>query len=172
MPWLETDPMDQRLRFILDDQRGLYDRTELCDRDGISRKTGYKWLARYEQDGRRGLQRNSRAPHHRPHRIPAHVAQLLCAARTAHPDWGPAKLLDWLRARHPRVAWPAASTVGDLLTREGLVTRRRRRRPHGQRRAVRHASDSRPLGSQRLVDAPGHSAPADSSRLSARERRP
>ena len=67
MPWLETDPMDQRLPFILDDQRGLYDRTELCARYGISRKTGYKWLARYEQDGRRGLQPQSRAPHHCPH---------------------------------------------------------------------------------------------------------
>lgn len=130
MPWLETDPMDQRLPFILDDQRGLYDRTELCARYGISRKTGYKWLARYEQDGRRGLQPQSRAPHHCPHRIPVAVAQLLCAARTAHPDWGPAKLLDWLRPRHAHVVWPAASTVGDLLAREGLVAKRRRRRPH------------------------------------------
>jgi len=94
MPWLETDPMDQRLRFIRDDQRDLYDRTELCARYGISRKTGYKWLARYEADGRRGLQPQSRAPHHCPHRIPEAVAQLLCAARKAHPDWGPAKLLD------------------------------------------------------------------------------
>jgi hypothetical protein len=41
MPWLETDPMDQRLRFIRDDQSDLYDRTELCARYGISRKTGY-----------------------------------------------------------------------------------------------------------------------------------
>jgi len=42
MPWLETDPMDQRLQFILDDQCGLFDRAERCARCGISRKTGYK----------------------------------------------------------------------------------------------------------------------------------
>ena len=52
MHWLETDPMDQRLRFIRDDQSDLHDRTERCARYGISRKTGYKWLARYEADGR------------------------------------------------------------------------------------------------------------------------
>ena len=130
MPWLETAPMDQRLQFILDDQSGLYERAELCARYGISRKTGYKWLARYVAGGRGGLHDQSRAPHHCPHRIPDAVAQLLCAARRAHPDWGPAKLLDWLRPRHPRRVWPAVSTAGDLLAREGLVSTRRRRRPH------------------------------------------
>ncbi len=46
MPWLETAPMDQRDRFITDHQHGLYSMVELCARYGISRKTGYKWLAR------------------------------------------------------------------------------------------------------------------------------
>jgi transposase InsO family protein len=58
------------------------------------------------------------------------MAALLCATRRAHPSWGPIKLLDWLRPRHPKVRdWPAPSTVGDLLAREGLVRKRRRRRP-------------------------------------------
>jgi hypothetical protein len=47
------------------------------------------------------------------------VAELLCAARAAHPTWGPAKLLDWLRPRHRGVDWPAVSTAGDLLARAG-----------------------------------------------------
>jgi hypothetical protein len=46
MPWLETAPMEQRERFIDDSRLGLYDMTELCARYAISRKTGYKWLAR------------------------------------------------------------------------------------------------------------------------------
>jgi transposase InsO family protein len=58
------------------------------------------------------------------------VAQLLCATRRAHPHWGPAKLLDYLAPRHADVAWPAPSTVGDLLVRRGLVRKRRRRRHH------------------------------------------
>ena len=131
MPWLETAPMDERIRFVADDQQGLYTRAELCARYGISRKTGYKWFARYDDSGRSGLKDRSHAPHHCPHRIATEIAVLLCAARRKHPDWGPGKLLDWLAPRHPEVdAWPAVSTAGDLLAREGLVNKRRRRRPH------------------------------------------
>ena len=132
MPWLETAPMDERVCFITDDRQGLYTRAELCARYGISRKTGYKWLARFEEDGRRGLADRSHAPLVCPHRIAPAMAALLCAARRKHPDWGPGKLLDWLAPRHLEIteAWPAVSTVGDLLAREGLVKKRRRRRPH------------------------------------------
>lgn len=130
MPWLETSPVDQRERFIDDHWRRLYPMTDLCERYSISRKTGYKWLARFAEEGRRGLQDRSRAPHHCPHRIPREVAQLICAARRAHPSWGPGKLLQWLEPRHPGVPWPAVSTAGDLLARRGLVKKRRRRRPH------------------------------------------
>jgi len=45
MPWQETRPMDQRERFIEDERLALYSMTELCARYGVSRKTGYKWLA-------------------------------------------------------------------------------------------------------------------------------
>lgn len=95
--------------------------------------TGYKWLARYDADGRRGLRDRSHAPHHCPHRIRSEITDLLCAGRRRHADWGPEKLLDWLAPRHPRIAaaaWPAVSTAGDLLAREGLVKKRRRGRPH------------------------------------------
>lgn len=130
MPWLETVPMDQRTAFIADHRRELYPVTELCARYGISRKTGYKWLSRFEEQGRRGLADQSRAPHSCPHRIGADLATLLCTTRRRHPDWGAGKLLDYLAPRHPGVDWPAVSTVNDLLGRTGLLVRRRRRRPH------------------------------------------
>src|SRR5688572_15225551 len=130
MPWLETAPMDQRERFIADHRRALYTMTEVCERYGISRKTGYKWLERFAEEGRGGLQDRSHAPHHCPHRIGAELSALLCDTRRAHPTWGPIKLLDWLRPRHRKIRdWPAPSTVGDLLAREGMVRKRRRRRP-------------------------------------------
>ena len=88
MPWMETVPMDQRIQFIADHRLGLHSATELCARYGISRKTGYKWLDRFEEYGRRGLADRSRAPHHCPHRISAELAALLCATRRKHPDWG------------------------------------------------------------------------------------
>ena len=130
MPWLETDPMDQRTNFITDHRQDLYAMAALCARYGISRKTGYKWLARYAEEGRQGLGDRSRAPHHCPHRIPEALATLLCITRRHHPDWGAGKLLDYLAPRHPGTAWPAISTVNDLLGRHQLLTRRRRRRPH------------------------------------------
>lgn len=128
MPWQETSPVDQRDRFITDSQRGLFSMTELCARYGISRKSGYKWLGRFQEGGRAALRDRSRAPHSCPHRIAASVAELLCQARARHPDWGPEKLLHWLAPRHPAIEWPAVSTVGDLLARRGLVKKRRRRR--------------------------------------------
>ena len=133
MPWLETAPVEQREQFVADHRQKLYDMTELCARYGISRKTGYKWLDRFEEEGRRGLRDKSRAPHTCPHRMDPVVAELLCDARRDHPDWGGGKLLDWLIPRYPEIAkgaWPAVSTAGDLLAREGLVKKRRRRRPH------------------------------------------
>ena len=129
MPWQETSPVEERERFIDDHQLGLYTMIELCARYAISRKTGYKWLERYDRGGRPALEDRSRAPHQCPHKIAEPVAQLLLSARRQHPDWGPEKLMDWLEPRHPAVTWPATSTAGDLLARHGLVKKRRRRRP-------------------------------------------
>jgi transposase InsO family protein len=128
MPWEETSPVDQRERFIHDHRLDLYSMVELCARYGVSRKTGYKWLDRFEEDSRQGLRDRSRAPHQCPHRITSDVAAVICAARRQHPSWGPAKLLAWLRPRQPALDWPAVSTAGDLLARRGLVKKRRRRR--------------------------------------------
>lgn len=129
MPWLETSPVDERSRFIDAYLTGCFDMTELCVQAGISRRIGYKWVARYDQEGRAGLLDRSRAPHTCPHRMASDMAALLCTARKAHPDWGPKKLLGWLGPRHPRIHdWPAISSVSDLLARQGLVIPRRRRR--------------------------------------------
>ncbi|MBM3276346.1 MAG: transposase, partial [Candidatus Sericytochromatia bacterium] len=129
MPWRETAPVEQRDRFIDDDLLGFYTMTELCARYAVSRKTGSKWVDRYDAGGRAALVDRSRAPHTCPHKISGQVAALLVRARRQHPDWGAEKLLQWLEPRHPRLTWPAVSPAGDLLARHGLVKRRRRRRP-------------------------------------------
>src|SRR5881227_1931203 len=128
MAWTKTDPMKERLHFVTDWDRRLYTVTELCARYGVSRKTGYKWLARYADVGVAGLAERSRAPHRCPHRIAPAVAAAIVEARRQHPSWGPRKLLVWLADRRPGLELPAASTAGDLLHRRGLVRRRRRRR--------------------------------------------
>jgi transposase InsO family protein len=101
----------------------------LCARYGVSRRIGYKWLARFAEDGRRGLIDRSRRPHMCPTAMRVPIAELLCEFRRLHPDWGARKLLRVLRDRHPEIEdWPAASTAAELLARRGLVAHRRRRR--------------------------------------------
>jgi putative transposase len=130
MPWKETSPVEQREKFIKDLRFGLFCVAELCDRYGVSRKTGYKWIERFEEEGRQGLDDRSRAPKTCPHRIEPVVAYAICDARRRHPTWGPRKILQWMGPRYPAMVLPAVSTAGDLLARRGLVKKRRRRRSH------------------------------------------
>jgi transposase InsO family protein len=121
--------MDERWQFVRDAQRDRFTMSELCARYGVSRRIGYKWLARYEAEGRSGLADRSHVAHHCPHKIQAAMEDLLITERIAHPHWGARKLLAVLARHHPRIrSWPAASTVADLLARRGLVHKRRARR--------------------------------------------
>ncbi len=141
MPWKTSTPMTERQRFIDDWLHGHHTMTELCERHGISRKTGYKWCERVIADGTEGLHDRSRAPHSCPHRVERAVADLLCAERRKHPTWGPRKLLHRLRPRHPDIEFPAASTIGELFTREGLIKKRVRRTRHLHPGVVRAAAE-------------------------------
>jgi transposase InsO family protein len=136
MPWHETDPMNERVKFIARYLQNEEPFAALCEDAGISRKTGYKWVERYEQGGVRALVDRSRAPRSHPHAVPAAIIDAIVALRRRHPRWGPRKLLVVLRRREPDRAWPVASTVGDILRQRGLVRPRRRRRysaPYGER---------------------------------------
>ena len=136
MPWKETCVMDEKMKFIVACLAEEEAMAEICRRFEISRKTGYLWLTRYRENGAEALSERSRAPHHHPNGICDELAKVLLQARATHPTWGPRKLLAWLRARHHGTkacgakstcaAWPAPSTVGDLLRRHGLVAPRRR----------------------------------------------
>lgn len=126
MPWEETTPMEERARFVEEFESALYSVTELCERYGISRKTGYKWLNRYGVEGEAGLRDRSRAPRTSPSRTPDWLVEPLLGLRRKHPTWGPRKLLAYLAKRAPEEAWPSASTAGAILKRHGLVQERRR----------------------------------------------
>ena len=95
---------------------------------GISRKTGYKWLGRYREQGPEGLVERSRAPHRHGRSMAPELAEAIVALRRERPHWGPRKLRAVLMGERPEAVWPAASTMGDLLRAEGLVSSRRRRR--------------------------------------------
>jgi transposase len=126
MPWTEVSIMDERLCFIAACLRAEEPMGVLCARYGISRKTGYKWLDRYEEVGAAGLLDRSRARRTQSQAIDVETAARVVALRARRPGWGPRKLLARLALDEPDWAWPAASTVGDLLRREGLTRRRGR----------------------------------------------
>jgi len=127
MSWKVSDPMSERVQFIGLLQSGQRTVLGLCREFGISRKTAYKWAERYEQEGLDGLKERSRARHHQAHQTSQEVQDLLIAARKKHPTWGPRKLKAWLEDKDEDLELPAASTIGDLLKREGWVHPRRRR---------------------------------------------
>jgi putative transposase len=135
MPWRQVDAMNQRFQFIRDARQRLVTFTELCALYGISRTIGYKWLQRAEQSGLDYLQELSRRPHSCPHATPPELTARILEARRRHPSWGPRKLLALLRRQDRRrgqaFAWPARSTVAELLRRNGLSTPRRRRALRG-----------------------------------------
>jgi transposase InsO family protein len=134
MPWREMSPMEQRLEFIHEYESELFTMTELATQYGISRKTAYKWLARYQADGAPGLTDRSRRPRQHPNATDPALVEALVAVRQRHPHWGPTKLLAVARRRQPQATWPARATVAAMLKRQGLSAPRRRspRLPHGQ----------------------------------------
>lgn len=66
---------------------------QLCRQYGISRKTGYKWIDRYEAEGWSGVREQSRAPHPHPRLTPVAIQERLVQLRLQRPHWGPRKLL-------------------------------------------------------------------------------
>ena len=120
--------MDQRLAFIAEWLRDEWTMTELAERYQISRKTAYKWVDRYDADPAAGLADRSRAPKAHGRAMAAPLRDTILALRGRHPHWGPKKLRAILAERHPGDTWPAASTMGELLRREGVSQPRRRPR--------------------------------------------
>ncbi|MFT3912923.1 MAG: IS481 family transposase [Anaeromyxobacteraceae bacterium] len=119
--------MSERLEFVKRWEQG--ERVvDLCYEFGISRKTAYKLRERYEEDGARALFDRSHAPRRIPHRTPAEVEKFLVEFRQEHPTWGPKKIRAHLLLRQPELAVPCASTIGDILKRNGVMLRKRRRR--------------------------------------------
>jgi len=119
--------LDERLQFIEECKSQEWSIAEVCRRFEISRKTGYKWLDRYEAGGMDALQDGSHTPHSNPRQVQEEVEDAIVEARGKHPHWGPVKLRAWLERSEPGTTWPAPSTMGEILRRHGLVVPRKKR---------------------------------------------
>ncbi len=127
MPWKTSSVMEEKLRFVFEYELGERSMSELCQRYEISRETGYVWLRRYRAAGVAGLVERSRAAQWHANQTPEEIEQMILELRQAHMRWGPRKLKRILEREEPGRRWPAASTIGTLLKREGLVVTRKKR---------------------------------------------
>jgi putative transposase len=119
--------MEEKLRFVFEYDAHEQSMTELCQRYEIARETGYVWLRRYRHAGVAGLVEHSRAAQRHDNYTSEDIEQMVLELRQAHMRWGPRKLKWVLQRDEPGRRWPAASTIGALLKRAGLVVARKKR---------------------------------------------
>lgn len=138
MPWLERSTMSLRRDFAeLASLEGA-NMSALCERYGISRPTGYKWLRRYQTEGSDGLKDLARRPQVSPRHTAKGVERALLSIRDAHTNWSGRKLrkvlktdpydeeskeavIEAARAIVPKDQVPAASTITEILRRNGRL---------------------------------------------------
>ena len=129
MPWKKTDQASEQQKFIVAWQGEAHTPfSELCRRFGISRKTGYKRVSRFNEFGLSGIGDLSSAPWNHPNQTSAEVVEMLVRAKRHYMMLGPKKLVMMLATAHPGTEFPAASTASDILKANGLVIPRRRNR--------------------------------------------
>jgi len=140
MPWNELNLMDNKLLFLADCLRNVMPFTHLCERYGISRKTGYKWLNRYKENQEEGLKELSRRPHSHPRQTPYCIREKILALRTeAYITPGAKKIHKKLELLYPDVTPPSVTTIHKILLKAGLVES-----PRIKKRVPRHQSLLKP----------------------------
>lgn len=130
MPWKkEATVLKLRKEFVTLATRKQANMSQLCRRFGISRKTGYKWLRRWEESGEDGLKDRSRKPKTSPDQTPEHIEEHVLKTHHTYSEWGSRKL----RKRMLRLVRrgdmdlsedqvPAASTILKILKRHDRWT--------------------------------------------------
>lgn len=163
MPFKETCRVEERIALMRDYESGAFSVVELCRRHGISRETFYVWKRRREGGEERWFEERSRAPGWCPHATDDRAVETIVGLRRRFPRFGPKKIRGRLVRDWPDIDWPALSTIGDILKREGLVEpRSRRRRPIDQGRIV---AGSEEANGEWAMDFKGWFRTADGTRV-------
>lgn len=120
MGWKESDRVSERLEFVhLASVEGA-NISALCKRFDVSRRTGYKWLARWKAMGEEGLEDLSRKPSHSPLQTRPEIEQVVVDLRRKHPAWGGRTLRKRLQTLGHQ-GLPSASSITRILHRHGLI---------------------------------------------------
>ncbi len=126
--WRSARVEEEKLALLAAWLGGEVSMTELSRRFGVSRQAAYELVGRYEAEGLSCVHPRSRARHSQAEAMASEARAAILQLRRTRPSWGPKKLKAHLARLAPERRWPAASTIGDLIKREGLVRDRRRRR--------------------------------------------
>lgn len=120
MPWKAISVMSLRHEFVTMVKDSKMSFSEMCRRFNISRKTGYKWLHRYLEEGALGLADRSRKPHQIIFKVEKTLEDRIVTLRERYPTWGARKLRRKLQDSRV-TAVPASSTITTVLHRHGLI---------------------------------------------------
>ena len=101
--------MDQRMRFLVACRDTDEAFAAICREFGVSRKTGYKWLERYDTLGVAGLVDQPRVAEAHPRWLTDAAVDAIIEARKDHPHWGPKKLQVWMCKSRPELARVASA---------------------------------------------------------------
>lgn len=118
--------MDLKEEFVIRAQKGNISFSSLCSEYGISRKTGYKWLTRFTEEGFSGLEDQSTRPRSSPDQLNEDTICRLIRIKQDHMNWGPKKIhAIYLRDSVDPIS---LSSVKRILTKSGYTESRKRRR--------------------------------------------
>jgi putative transposase len=149
--WRKTT-VDQREEMVLMWLSERYTAAEVARRFETSRTSVYGWTQRYRESGRSGLEDRLPVAQSCPHKTAPKIEEAILRARKRY-GWGPKKLRKVLMREEPEVAWPYPSTIGDILTRNGMVRHRRERRKTST--PFRHKFEPASSGELTTVDYKG-----------------
>jgi len=118
--------MEERIKFVILASRRGVNISSLCRDFGISRKTGYLWLRRYQESGSlTSVRELSRRPHHISNRTPLYDEHKVIALRN-HYGWGAKKLRELLLREGQDMK---VVTINRILKRNGLIHPKDSHRP-------------------------------------------
>jgi transposase InsO family protein len=127
MPFIELSIMSQRLEFCIMASKDASNLSDLCRRFNITRRTGYKWLQRYQDEGLLGLEDQCKRPDNFPNQVATYIEHYVVKLRESDPDWGAKKLHKIICNHkeqgtylHPTI--PCKTTITKILKRNGLIS--------------------------------------------------
>ncbi len=128
MAWGEIRVEDQRKLFCEAILREELNMSEACRQFEISRPTGYQWLNRYQTEGITGLKNRSSARLTQSQQTSSEIHKQILDLKCKYPTWGPKKIHAKLKSINPSIDYPGTTTIGNILSRNGLTIRRKLRR--------------------------------------------